>query len=86
MSWFSQSDFNEVEARYRAGLQAGLCFHLENEAQAEATVKEALPLAREEWEAKHRQSRCWPVSARKHGGDSLRILVWRKRRREKLRS
>ena len=50
MSWFSQNDFNEVEARYRAGLQDGLCFHLENAAQAEATVKEAMPLARKAWD------------------------------------
>ena len=51
MSWFSQADFDEVEKQFRDGLREGLRYHLENDAETEATVSEALPIARKEWEA-----------------------------------
>lgn len=53
MSWFSQTTFDEVETRFRDGLREGLRFHLENEAEADATVSETLPTARKEWDKMH---------------------------------
>lgn len=53
MSWFLQEDFDEVETRFRNGLRAALCFHLENEAEADATVSATLRAARKEWGAKY---------------------------------
>ena len=53
MSWFLQEDFDEVETRFRDGLRAALCFHLENEAEADATVSATFRAARKEWDALH---------------------------------